>query len=203
MGLSARKLILFLSAAIADDTGSPETTYRAVLLRGGSTDGHWASGMDLRQLANHLDQYLGRRARKVPLWPMIRDLVETAVREPEACVQVLADAAGLYSQVTGTPPTGYATTAHLPWWGYPVTGRTQTVTVLLSLPQAGRKLSDTELEMIALKEENAALRQALDIAIRGFRELPARSEQRATDGPATQTLPYPPGWWPLDEAAGS
>jgi hypothetical protein len=138
LGLDGRKLILFLSAAIVDDTGSAETTYRSLLRRWGTARDHWAFGMTLDHLEVYLSQYVGWSARKVPLWSKIRDLLDAAIRDPGARESVLADAAGLYQQVTGKPPPEYEGTIHLPWWGYPRTGRTQLDTVLTSLPQAGR-----------------------------------------------------------------
>lgn len=174
LGLDGRKLILFVSAAIVDDTGSTETTYRSILRRWGNARDHWSFGMTLDQLQEHLARYVGRTARKVPLWPMICDLLEAAVRDPGARETVIADAAGLYQQVTGDPPPEYFGTTHLPWWGYPRTGRTQLDTVLTSLPKAGSKLTEAELELIELREDKYRLRQALDTTLRAFRVLQAR-----------------------------
>lgn len=179
LGLDGRKLILFVTAAMVDDTGSAETTYRAILRRWGSMPDHWAFGRDLGQLDQLMVQYVGRTARMVPLWPMIHDVIEVAIREPIVRASVLADAAGLYNQVTDEHPPGYAGIVHLPWWGYPITGHTQLETVLSSLPQAGRRLTDAELEVIELREDRFHYRQALDTAIRAFRKVVAREDDVA------------------------
>lgn len=189
LGQAARKLILFVTIAIADSTGSPSSTYDNLLRRYAKSDGHWAQRLTELALREHLQRYIGRNARKVPLWTMTQDLISSAFSNADDRQRALATAAALFAEVTQQMPPGYAGNLSLPWWGNEQVRKVTVQIVRHSLPGPQPQLSDAEREILALKEENALFRVALQTSSRAFHSVNTELEaKRATEATLRREL---------------
>jgi len=201
--LAGRKLILFLTVALVDDTGQLTTAYQAILDRWSAISGHWTCGKQLAEMSQYMSVFLGRDARTVPTWEVVRDSV-TAALGPSKSVGVLTDAAGLYCKATGSHrPPSYTGEIHLPWWGDSHIAVVTTDMVNVYLPASAAQPETLEAgakdqELKTLKEDNELLRINLDTALRAFRDVDAHNQvlqraafraRRATARAATRAQP--------------